>query len=246
LSAISRICSDAGAPNNPHPMNRINTRRPIRETRFWQTYRGWRYRILFCALLLTLIVLPIATTIGLPATLIKILLAACLFAALMPNATKRTGTALFAAILLLVASRIGAERGYVPVDSGLILAMAGFAGLVAAAAALRFVVRARAVDAETLCAALSTYLLAGIFFGQIYWSIEQMRPGSFVGPDGFSEPIAVYYSFVTLATLGYGDVLPRTDIARGVAVFEVVGGQLFLAVMVARLIGAFQGSRPRT
>jgi hypothetical protein len=59
------------------------------------------------------------------------------------------------------------------------------------------------------------------------------------GPDPITELSRVYYSFVTLATLGYGDFLPRTDIARGVATFEVIGGQLFLAVMVARLIGAF-------
>ena len=69
-----------------------------------------------------------------------------------------------------------------------------------------------------------------------------MHPGSLVGPDPVTEARRVYYSFVTLATLGYGDYLPRTDIARGVATFEVIGGQLFLAVMVARLIGAF-GSR---
>ena len=64
-------------------------------------------------------------------------------------------------------------------------------------------------------------------------------PGSLTGPDPVTELTAVYYSFVTLATLGYGDYLPRTDIARGIATFEVIGGQLFLAVMVARLIGAF-------
>jgi hypothetical protein len=106
-------------------------------------------------------------------------------------------------------------------------------------ARLRFTVTARTVDSETLYAALSTYLLAGIFFGQIYWAIEGFRPGSIVGPDPLSELVAVYYSFVTVATLGYGDFLPRTDIARGVAQFEVIGGQLFLAVMVARLIGLF-------
>ena len=89
---------------------------------------------------------------------------------------------------------------------------------------------------------LSTYLLAGLFFGQIYCSIERISPGSLIGPDPVTEQTAVYYSFVTLATLGYGDFLPRTDLVRGVATFEVIGGQLFLAVLVARLISAF--SRP--
>ena len=82
-------------------------------------------------------------------------------------------------------------------------------------------------------------MLAGLFFGQIYWSIEQAWPGSLTGPDPVTDSTAVYYSFVTLATLGYGDYLPRSDLARGIATFEVIGGQLFLAVMVARLIGAF-------
>ena len=219
------------------------TRQKVRENIVWQAYQDWRYAILFYGLLITLIVMPIVTTIGLPATLIKLLLGFCLFAAIMPNATKRSRTLLICAVLLLIIVRMASEQGYLPVNSGLALAVVGVVGLAAAGSALRFALTAETVNSETLYAALSTYLLAGVFFGQIYWSIETIRPASFVGPDGFSELIAVYYSFVTLATLGYGDVLPRTDIARGVAVFEVIGGQLFLAVMVARLIGAFEVKR---
>ena len=159
----------------------------------------------------------------------------------MPNATKRSRLIFFAAILLLVIARFASERGYLAVNSGLVLAVVGITGLLAAAGALRFTVKADAVNSETIFAALSTYLLAGLFFGQIYWSIEQIWPGSLVGPDPFSELNAVYYSFLTLATLGYGDFLPRTDLARGLATFEVIGGQLYLAVLVARLIGAFTG-----
>ena len=105
------------------------------------------------------------------------------------------------------------------------------------AAALRFVMRADRVDGETICAALSAYLLAGIFFGQIHWSIESTWPGSYAPEDALSASGFVYYSFVTLATLGYGDILPKSDLARGVATLEVVGGQLFLAVTLARLVG---------
>jgi len=212
----------------------------IRESRFWQAYQQWRYTTLFYALLLTLILMPIATTVGLPAHLIRLLLTACLFAAALPHATKRTRAALLSAVAILALVRIAFDVEGSSLGSGLVLALVGIAGLAAAAASLRFAVTEQAVRSETVYAALSTYLLAGIFFGEIYWSIERIRHGSFVGPDGFSEPISIYYSFVTLATLGYGDVLPRTDIARGVAVFEVIGGQLFLAVMVARLIGAFE------
>ena len=55
----------------------------------------------------------------------------------------------------------------------------------------------------------------------------------------FSRMSALYFSFVTLATLGYGDIVPRTDVARGLAIVEGVGGQLFLAVMVARLVSLY-------
>jgi hypothetical protein len=215
------------------------TRRVIRETSFWRAYNRSRYAILFYALLLTLIAMPIASTIGLPTTFVRILVSACLLSAVMPNAPKHMRVGLFVGVILLIVARFASESDAVPLDSGIMLAIVGFTGLAAAAGTLRFVVSTRAVDSETLYAALSTYLLAGIFFGQIYWSLDQFWPGSLVGPDPTSETTSTYYSFVTLATLGYGDYLPRTDIARGVATFEVIGGQLFLAVMVARLIGLF-------
>ena len=214
-------------------------RRPIRESAFWRAYGRRRYAILFYALLLTLLVMPLAATFGLPTTLIRLLLGASLLAAVMPNATRHNRAALFGGAMLLVAVRFVSEYDSVPLNSGVFLALVGFTGLAAAAGTLRFVVSERSVDQETIYAALSTYLLAGIFFGQIYWALERLWPGSLVGPDPTSEITSIYYSFVTLATLGYGDFLPRTDIARGVATFEVIGGQLYLAVMVARLIGLF-------
>ena len=218
------------------------TRRPIRETPFWQAYNDSRYAILFYALLLTLLLMPAATTIGLPTVVIKFLLAASLLAAIMPNATPATRNLLLAATLGLVAAGLATQYGYLPVNSGLVLVLGGLIGLLAAAGTLRFTIRSEVVDGETIYAALSTYLLAGLFFGQIYWAVESLRPGSLTGPDPMSEITAIYYSFVTLATLGYGDFLPRTDLSRGIATFEVIGGQLFLAVMVARLIGAFGGA----
>jgi voltage-gated potassium channel len=216
------------------------TPRTVGGSPLWKSYDRRRYAILFYALLLTLLIMPIAATFDLPSVLIKGLLGACLLAAVMPNSTRRTRLLLFTAILLLIVARAASELHYLPVNPALVLALVGLTGLSAAAGALRFTVVAKTVNGEAVYAALSTYLLAGLFFGQIYWSIEGVRPGSLVGPDLLSEQSAVYYSFVTLATLGYGDILPRTDIARGVATFEVIGGQLFLAVMVARLIGAFE------
>jgi hypothetical protein len=220
-------------------MNATPAKRLGRDSAFWQTYDRNRYAVLFYSLLLMLVAMPAASALGLPTILIKLLLAACLLAAVMPNATKGSRRLVFAAMLALIALRFLAEPDSVPINFGPILALYGLIGLLAAATTFRFVVRAPKVDSETVYAALGTYLLAGLFFGVIYSAIEFMAPGSFAGPDTFDESAATYYSFVTLATLGYGDFLPRTEFARGVATFEVIGGQLYLAVMVARLIGAF-------
>jgi len=205
----------------------------------WPAYGRNRYAVLFYSLLLMLVGLPVTSALGLPQIAIKLLIATCLLAAVMPNAPKGRKAILLVGLLVLIGLRFVAEPDEVPISFGPILALYGVTGLIAAAATLRFAVRAPEVDSETVYAALSAYLLAGLFFGVIYSAIDFMGPGSFSGPDTFNEAAAIYYSFVTLATLGYGDFLPRSELARGIATFEVIGGQLYLAVMVARLIGAF-------
>jgi Ion channel len=78
-----------------------------------------------------------------------------------------------------------------------------------------YVASAAKVGAGHLYAALSAYLLAGIYFGLLYWVLEQIIPGTFTASTHFSQTSAIYFSFVTLATIGYGDITPLGDIARG-------------------------------
>jgi hypothetical protein len=221
----------------------MKARLPRRAPLLWQTYHRLRFTILFYVLLLFLVMMPIVTTFGLPGLFMKLQVGACLLAAVMPNATRRTWRAMVVALSLLVLVQIVPALAVSP-DPAFVLALTAFTLLAAAAGALRFAVTTPAVTSETVYAALSTYLLAGISFGQIYWLVETLQAGSLTGPDPFSEPNAVYFSFVTLATLGYGDFLPQTAVARGIATFEVIGGQLFLAVLVARLIGVFGSKEP--
>jgi hypothetical protein len=124
------------------------------------------------------------------------------------------------------------------------LALWTVVALLAVASALRFALSARAVDSEQLYAALSAYLLAGTFFGVFYWALERTWPGSFAvsgegGQSNFSLMLAIYYSLVTLTTLGYGDIVPRSEVGRGLAIMEAVAGQLYLAVMIARLVSLY-------
>ena len=224
-------------------MNDVQARRRVRDSIIWQGYARHRYVFLFYSLLLTLVVTPVAAAFGLPQTAIRVLLGFTLVTAVMPNETSNNRYLLLAAIVLVVIMRLASERDDVPISPGSMVGFFGVIGLLAAAAALKVVVSSKRVDSEVIYAALSTYLLAGIFFGQLHLSVETYWPGSYTGPTDFNEVSAIYFSFVTLATLGYGDFLPKSDMARGLVVFEVIGGQLYLAVMVARLIGLFPSAK---
>jgi hypothetical protein len=202
-------------------------------------YLSRRYTILFYTLLITMVAAPVLTALEFTGTLIDLLLAANLVAAVMPV---RTGTSRWALLILTILVWLAREVTVWfdhPVLSAMTLGLWTFIAFFAAAAALRFAMSGESIDAEHLYAALSAYMLAGIFFGLFYWVVEQIGPGSFVTAAEFNRMSAVYFSFVTLATLGYGDIVPRTDVARGLAIVEAVGGQLFLAVMVARLVSLY-------
>ena len=206
-----------------------------------QNYLKRRYTILFYVLVFTIVASPVAATFGLSGAVIESLLAISLLAAVMPSAPgKARGLLLVVIIASWLARPVTAWLGHQTL-SQVTLSVWTFIGLFAAVAALRFAMRGTKVDAEHLFAALSAYLLAGIYFGLLYWALEQIHPGT-VTAINFSRTGAIYYSFVTLATIGYGDIVPRTDIARGVAIVEGVGGQLFLAVLVARLLSLYSGS----
>ena len=202
-------------------------------------YRRHRYGVLFYFLLVTMVVDPILAALGWPEQILEWLLAANLLAAmapLEPGLGRRIGLAATAAICLV---RLATDVVHLPVPTMLLLALWVLAGLTAAGAALRFALRASAVTGEHLYAALSAYVLAGLFFGLSYWVLQQVVPGTFPVSGEFTRSSAQYFSFVTLATLGYGDIAPAGEIGRGLAVIEGVGGQLFLAVMVARLVSVY-------
>jgi hypothetical protein len=102
------------------------------------------------------------------------------------------------------------------------------------------------IDKERIFASLSLYLLFGLIFALIFAVIEELLPGSFHYPqplssDTGSRPLSqlFYFSFVTLATLGYGDIVPLSGPAKGMAVLEAVIGQMYLVVVVARLVSLY-------
>ncbi|MCP3013259.1 potassium channel family protein [Nocardiopsis dassonvillei] len=113
---------------------------------------------------------------------------------------------------------------------------------------LRFVYRrSRTHELEIVLAAVCVYLLLGGLFTTVFGALESLRPGSFADsahPEGrVTWQQFVYFSYVTLATTGYGDVVPVSAWARSLSAAEGVVGTLFLTTVVARLVGAFTGLR---
>jgi hypothetical protein len=102
--------------------------------------------------------------------------------------------------------------------------------------------KAREITSTIIWQAISVYLLIGLAWAALFMVVEGLSPGSFQDNTGgaLNYPAIVYYSFVTLATLGYGDILPMTSTARGLAVLEVLTGVLFMAILISRLVGAWK------
>ncbi|NEE04730.1 ion channel [Phytoactinopolyspora halotolerans] len=108
--------------------------------------------------------------------------------------------------------------------------------------------RSHAAGVDLVLAAVTVYLLHGGLFGAAYSVMEILHPGSFADPTtpGASPTWRqlVYYSYVTMSTVGYGEVLPLTAWARSLAAFQAVAGTLFLTVAVARLVSIWRSSNP--
>lgn len=102
----------------------------------------------------------------------------------------------------------------------------------------------RDVSLDTIVGAVVTYLLAAVAFSVLFQALEMEAPASFSGlPDDIGHrrgellSAMMYFSFVCITTMGYGDIVPVSNLARPLAVLEGVFGQLYLAVMIARLVG---------
>jgi voltage-gated potassium channel Kch len=111
---------------------------------------------------------------------------------------------------------------------------------------LAVVLRAGHVTPDSIFASIVVYQLIGMFFSAIFTLTMLVDPSALKLPgDGPPPPFRIvqmdmlYFSFVTLATLGYGDIVPVSSFARSMAVTEALVGQFYVAVVVALLIGAY-------
>jgi hypothetical protein len=110
---------------------------------------------------------------------------------------------------------------------------------------LRFVLRVPSVDVNVLCASISAYLMLGLIWTIAYWLVDEIVPNAFAfnTAGGAKESMggfnAFYFSFITLSTVGYGDITPVSKVARMLAALEAITGLLYVAVLIARLVALY-------
>jgi hypothetical protein len=106
---------------------------------------------------------------------------------------------------------------------------------------VRFILVSPRVNAEVLCAGLAMYLLLGMTWSFAYELVNRAAPGAFALPAGnqMLGVTSLYFSFITLSTVGYGDITPVSNVARMLAAAEAITGTLFVAVFIARLVALY-------
>ena len=104
---------------------------------------------------------------------------------------------------------------------------------------LNYLFSEKRITADIIMGAICVYFLMGLMWAMGYSLLEMFEPGSFQIPPGMdiAGPDFGYYSYVTLTTLGYGDITPISGPAQSLSTLEAAMGQLYLAVLVARLVG---------
>lgn len=136
-------------------------------------------------------------------------------------------------------------------DLPLLLVVAKFVNIlfffVIVVSLIRQIAMARKVSAGVILGSLTGYLLLGLIFSIFIIFIMQRDPGAFSSPqkqaveteESINTSVPLYFSFVTLATLGYGDIIPLKPYSRSLATLIAVMGQFYIAIIVALLVGKF-------
>ena len=115
---------------------------------------------------------------------------------------------------------------------------------------LHFILRAPVVTMEVLCGSIAVYLMLGLVWTVAYWLVDQVTPGGAFsfnterGVHSMNGFTGFYFSFITLSTVGYGDITPISRAARWLAAMEAMTGLLYVAVLIARLVSLYSRAKP--
>jgi hypothetical protein len=210
---------------------------------FWADDRGLS---IFLAALVAIIIVPALVPVGLPGRLLGdalvslMLVSGAVAVADRPRAVVIVSVIAVAALLVRWASWL-----FPAVDLATWREVSTLATLIAlGCVVLSLVLRRGSITIRRIEGAIAVYLLLGFTWAQAYELVGLWHPGAFAGAaNGEVSQLLTYYSFVTLTTMGYGDIMPVHPLARALAVLEALTGQLYLTILLARLVSLELRSR---
>ena len=147
------------------------------------------------------------------------------------------GLVIVLAVLSLVASWLAPASSQSVVVAADMVLSTGMLAVFTLLMVKHFLLR-RLEPLKRIAGAVAVYLMLGLIWARLYQVVELASPGAFRAPEGeiVTGASLTYFSFVTLATLGYGDISPINIIARDLAVLEAIMGQLYLVILISRLV----------
>ena len=219
----------------------------------------WRFSLLLAALVLNILLVPLVAVIGtdsyLPIGSVLIQLAFTLLLLILVFAVGRNRNLIGAYIVLAFVALIFSWANLDASNDEVSLYKNLFSFSALSVAMILLIVRVfkdDCVTMDTISGALCAYLLLGLTFASIYAFIDLLQPGSFISTVSAS-PIElahenasldrIYFSFITLLTVGYGDIVPLSEFAKLFTVIEGFLGQVYLVVIIARLVGMHVSQR---
>ncbi len=208
------------------------------------------FSYLLVALLLLIIGIPIVNDLELVSIrLSRVLGGSCLLAVgvwSLRGAGRLYSAGMVVAIVGIILSVLSIAREDDILRVAALLAMFVFL-LLATFNTLRQVAVGNDISLNRIVGAICVYLLLGVMWSIAYTVLEFSQPGSFKGLTELLSPLWspdwIYYSFVTITTLGYGDITPLTQSARSLSFLEAIVGQFYIAVLVAGLVSAYISTR---
>lgn len=224
----------------------LGGRRVALRTRVGRLRAAHSYRVVLLLIVTIFVFASVAGDAGWTASVLLLLAAATLATAIWTSGLGSLHSrvvigVLVAAAALAVAVLIWDDRNALAATAGLVTALLVIATIVGIAVG---VVDQNEVNTQSVTGAVCIYILFGIAFVFVYGTVAVLGSGDLFaqGTDG-TRAVRLYFSFITLATVGYGDYTPAGDLGRSLAVVEALVGQLYLVTVLALLVSRMRGRR---
>jgi hypothetical protein len=230
------------------PDHQVQDRRPYRPRRLLQAFSSPDGYGLVLLLILVTYALSATATTGWTVSLVLFVQIATIWVTLQASQARRRVRQATTALLVVSAAAgvLNLLLSRQPTGNGLMAVISGLLYVAAPVIIIRHLVGRRTVDTQTVLGAIAAYLMVGMAFAFAYRALGALQGGPFFGSQGegsFSQDL--FFSFTTLTTTGYGNLVPATDPGQTFAVAEMLIGQLFLVTAVAKVVSSWRPSPGR-